>query len=164
VVRAMEPDDFKITRSASIKGPKEKVFEQINDFHKWDGWSPSAKIDPNMQTVYSGPSTGAGSSYSWVGNNDVGEGKMTVLESHPPEHIKIELEFIKPFAAKNVTEFMLKQNGDATDVTWTMAGKNNFVAKAFSLLMNMDKLVGNDFEKGLAEMKKLAESEPKAAN
>lgn len=157
VVVAMQPEDFKITRSATMNAAPDKVFEQVNDFHKWEGWSPWAKLDPAMKTTYSGTPSGTGSSYSWVGNDQVGEGKMTITESHPSEHIKIDLEFIKPFAAKNVTEFTFKPDGDKTNVTWTMAGKNNFIAKAFNLAMNMDKLVGADFEKGLTQLKTVVE-------
>ena len=161
VVVAMQPEDFKITRAATFNAPPEKVFEQVNDFHKWDTWSPWAKIDPAMKTTYSGASTGVGSSYSWIGNDEVGEGKMLITQSHPNDHIAIDLEFIKPFAAKNVTEFTFKPNGEKTDVTWSMTGKNNFMLKAFGLMMNMDKMVGGDFEKGLAQMKTVVETAPK---
>ncbi|MEP6787817.1 MAG: SRPBCC family protein [Acidobacteriota bacterium] len=154
---SMQPEDFKITRSATMNASPDKVFEQVNDFHKWDAWSPWARLDPTMKTTYSGPVSGTGSSYSWVGNNEVGEGKMAITASHPSEHVAIDLEFIKPFAAKNVTEFMFKPDGDKTTVTWTMAGKNNFVAKGFNMVMNMDKIVGSDFEKGLAQLKTVVE-------
>ncbi|MBK6750261.1 MAG: SRPBCC family protein [Pyrinomonadaceae bacterium] len=157
VVVALQPEDFKIERSATINAAPGRVFEQVNDFRKWEDWSPWAKLDPEMKPTYAGPASGVGSSYSWVGNDDVGEGKMTITQSHPNEHIAIELEFIKPFAAKNLTEFVLKPEGSATNVTWTMTGKNNYVMKAFSLVMNMDKLVGADFEKGLAQMKIVVE-------
>lgn len=158
IVVAMQPADFTVTRSATMNAPPDRIFEQINDFHKWDAWSPWAKIDPAMKTTYSGPPTGVGSAYAWTGNDQVGEGKMAITASHPNEHVAIDLEFIKPFAAKNVTEFKLKPDGDKTNVTWTMAGKNNFIAKAFGLFMNMDKLVGGDFEKGLAQMKAVVEA------
>jgi hypothetical protein len=161
VVVAMQPADFKITRSATMNASPDKIFEQVNDFHKWDAWSPWAKIDPAMKTTYSGPPSGTGAAYAWVGNDQVGEGKMAITASHPNEHIAIDLEFIRPFAAKNITEFTLKPEGDKTSVTWTMTGKNNFVAKAFNLVMNMDKLVGADFEKGLAQMKAITEAAPK---
>src|SRR5260221_7281512 len=150
---AMQPADYTVSRSTTVNAPPEKVFEQVNDFHKWDGWSPWAKLDPAMKATYSGPESGMGASYAWVGNNDVGEGKMTIAESHPSQHIKINLEFIKPFQATNITEFMFKPDGDKTTVTWTMSGHNNFVGKAFGLMMNMDKTIGGDFEKGLAQMK-----------
>jgi len=161
LVVAMQPADFTITRSGTISASPERVFEQINDFHKWEAWSPWAKLDPAMKTTYTGPASGVGSTYSWIGNDDVGEGKMTVLESHPTDHIKIELEFIRPFAANNIIEFKLKTDGNKTDITWTMSGKNNFVSKAFNLVMNMDKLVGGDFENGLAQLKAVAEAEPR---
>ena len=161
VVVAMQPADFKITRSATYNAPPEKVFEQVNDFHKWDAWSPWAKIDPAMKTTYSGPDSGSGAAYAWIGNKQVGEGKMTITESHPSSHIKIDLDFIAPFAAKNVTEFTFKPEGDKTTVTWSMTGNNNFITKAFGLVMNMDKLVGGDFEKGLAQLKPVVESAPK---
>lgn len=160
-VVAMQHEDFKVTRSAIFNASPDKVFEQVNDFHKWDAWSPWAKLDPTMKTTYSGAASGVGSSYSWVGNDQVGEGKMVITASHPNEHIAIDLEFIKPFAAKNVTEFMFKPDGDNTNVTWDMTGKNNFMGKGFNLVMNMDKMVGGDFEKGLAQMKTVVESAPK---
>ncbi len=108
VVVAMQPEDLKITRSATFNAQPDKVFEQINDFHKWEAWSPWAKMDPNMRTTYSGPASGVGASYAWVGNDEVGEGKMTIAESKPNETIKIDLEFIKPFASKNPTDFAIK--------------------------------------------------------
>ena len=158
---AMQPADYTVSRSATVNAPPEKVFEQVNDFHKWEGWSPWAKLDPAMKTTYSGPESGTGAAYAWTGNNEVGEGKMTIAESHPSQHVKINLEFIKPFQATNVTEFTFKPEGDKTTVTWTMSGHNNFVGKAFGLMMNMDKTIGGDFEKGLAQMKAAAESTPK---
>ena len=158
---AMQPADYKVTRSTTVNAPPEKVFEQVNDFHKWDAWSPWAKLDPAMKTTFSGPDSGQGASYSWVGSDQVGEGKMTIAESHPSAHIKIDLEFIKPWQAKNVTEFMFKPSGDKTDVTWTMNGSNNFAGKAFGMFMNMDRMIGGDFDRGLAQLKTVAESAPK---
>ena len=152
VVVAMQPGEFKITRSATINAPPDVVFAQINDFHKWDAWSPWAKIDPNMKTTFSGPESGKGATYAWTGNDEVGEGRMTIIDSKPNDAVKIDLEFIKPFAQKSVTDFALKPEGDKTNVTWSMAGQNNFLSKAFGLFMNMDKLVGGDFEKGLAQL------------
>ena len=163
VMAAMQPTDYTVTRSATFNASPEAVFEQVNNFHKWEAWSPWAKIDPAMKTTYSGPDSGTGASYAWVGNKDVGEGKMTIAESHPSEHIKIDLDFIAPFAAKNVTEFMFKPEGNKTAVTWTMAGKKNFIMKAMCLFMDMDKMVGNDFDKGLAQLKPVVESAPKPA-
>jgi hypothetical protein len=158
VVVAMQPAEFRITRSATINAPPEVVFAQVNDFHKWDAWSPWAKLDPAMKTTFEGPSSGTGAKYSWVGNKEVGEGRMTILESKPSEWVRINLEFIKPFEASSTTEFAFKPQADQTAVTWTMSGKHSFMEKAFCLFMNMDKMVGGDFEKGLAQMKAVAEN------
>jgi uncharacterized protein YxeA len=158
VAVAMQSDEMKVVRSAEINAPPEKIFELVNDFHNWDKWSPWAKLDPNMKATYSGADFGIGSSYAWSGNDEVGEGNMTIKANHPPKYIGIDLEFIKPFAAKNLTEFAFKQEGEKTNVTWSMIGKKNFLTKAFCMVMDMDKMVGGDFEKGLAQMKTVAES------
>lgn len=161
IVVAMQPADFRITRSTTIAAPAETVFAHVNDFHKWDAWSPWAKLDPAMKQSYEGSAAGTGAIYTWDGNKDVGTGRMTLTESRSNELVRIKLEFLKPFAAVNDTEFTFKSEGNQTAVTWSMTGKNNFIAKAFSLIMNMDKMVGGDFEKGLAQMKTLAEAEGK---
>ena len=161
VVITMQPADFKVTRSATMNAAPAQVFEQVNDFHKWDTWSPWAKLDPNMKTKHEGPPSGIDAEYSWVGNDEVGEGKMTIRDSRPNDRIAIDLEFIKPFSARNLTEFTFKPEGEKTNVTWTMTGKKNFMMKAFCLVMDMDTMVGTDFEKGLAQMKPLAEAAPK---
>ena len=156
-VVALQPSDFKISRSASMAAPPERVFTEVNDFSKWDAWSPWAKIDPNMKKQLSGPPSGVGAAYAWQGNEEVGEGKMTITESHPSAHVKIALDFIRPFAANNVIEFRIAGTPGRSDVTWTMSGKNNFVMKAFTLFFDMDKAVGTDFEKGLAQLKAVVE-------
>ena len=161
VLVMMQPAHYQVERSTTINAPAAAVFPLVNDFHKWDSWSPWAKLDPAMKTTYEGAPAGTGASYSWVGNSQVGEGKMTITESHPSDLVKIKLEFIKPFAATNATEFTFTPSGNATSVKWTMSGYNNFIGKAFSLFMNMDKMIGADFEKGLAQMKAVAESTPK---
>ncbi|MGB7202712.1 MAG: SRPBCC family protein [Pyrinomonadaceae bacterium] len=158
VAVAMQPSELKVTRSAVISAPPEKIFEQVNDFHKWEAWSPWEKLDPAMKKDFSGSPSGKGASYHWVGNDDVGEGRMTIAESHPSDHIKIDLDFIRPFAQKSVTDFNFKADGDKTNVTWTMTMQNGFISKAFGLLMDMDKMLGADFEKGLAQMKITAEA------
>ncbi len=155
---AMQPDSYTVTRTATIAAPPEHVFALVNDFHQWDKWSPWAKIDPNMKTTYDGPPAGAGAVYSWTGNDEVGEGRMTILESRPNDAIKIDLEFLKPFESKAINEFILKAEGTGTAVEWRMAGDSNFMSKVFSLVMGgMDKMIGPDFEKGLAQMKSAAE-------
>lgn len=161
VMVMMQPAHYQVERSATINAPAPVVFGLVNDFHKWDSWSPWEKLDPTMKRSFAGAPAGTGAMYSWTGNSQVGEGKMTIVESRPSDLIKIRLEFIKPFAATNATDFAFTPSGNATNVKWTMAGDNNFVGKAFSLFMNMDKMVGGDFERGLAQMKQVAEAAAK---
>jgi hypothetical protein len=158
VVVALQPAAYHVERSATIAAPAAAVFGHVNDFHQWDAWSPWAKIDPNMKTTFEGPAAGPGAIYTWAGNSDVGEGRMTLTESRPGELVGIKLEFIKPFASTCATAFTFKPQGDQTAVLWTMDGENNFIAKAFCLFMNMDKMIGGDFEKGLAQLKTVAEA------
>ena len=158
IVVALQPADFRITRTATVAAPPAAVFAQVNDFHKWEAWSPWAKLDPSMNTTYDGPAEGTGAIYTWAGDGKVGEGRMTLTESHPSDLIRIKLEFLKPMAATNTTEFTFKPEGNQTAVTWSMTGTNNFIGKAFALVMNMDKMVGGDFEKGLAQLKSVLET------
>lgn len=158
VAIAMQPNEYRVARSTTINAPSERVFAQVNDFRKWEAWSPWAKIDPAMKVTYGGPPSGVGATYAWVGNDEVGEGRMTINESHPSSHIKIDLEFIKPFASLADTEFILKPNGDKTDVEWSIAGKHNVISKAMCLVVSMDKMIGPDFEKGVNQLKTAAET------
>jgi hypothetical protein len=158
IVVAMQPTAFRIERKATIAAPDSVVFAQVNDFHRWNAWSPWAKLDPAMKETNEGSPAGAGATYSWAGNSKVGEGRMTITESTPNSLVRIRLEFLKPFAATNTAEFRFTPTGGQTTVTWVMTGQNNFMAKAFGLMMNMDKMVGSDFEKGLAQMKTVAEA------
>jgi hypothetical protein len=158
---ATRPGDFCIQRSATMSAPPAAVFRQVNDFHNWDAWSPWAKLDPTMKQTYEGAPSGTRAIYTWNGNNKVGEGRMTILESRPSEFIRINLEFMRPFAATNTADFSFKPEDTKTLVTWSMTGKSNFMLKAFKLFMNMDKMVGGDFEKGLAAMKAIVEGESK---
>ena len=161
VVVALQPTDFRIERSATVRAPAAAVHAQVNDFQNWRAWSPWEKIDPALKRSYEGPKAGTGASYAWQGNSDVGEGRMTIVESKPGELVMIKLEFIKPFAATNNTEFRFKQAGAGADastaVTWTMSGQNNFLARAMCMFVDMDKMVGAQFEQGLAQMKAVAE-------
>jgi len=161
VVVAVQPSGFRVERTATISAPAPAVFGQVNDFHNWEAWSPWAKLDPTMRQAFEGAPAGTGAIYTWTGNKQVGEGRMTVTESRPNELIRIRLEFLKPFAATNTAEFAFKPEGNQTVVTWSMVGKNNFMAKAVHLVVNMDRMVGGDFEKGLARMKSVAEAAPK---
>jgi hypothetical protein len=160
IVVALQPSDCRVARSAMVAAPADVVFAQVNDFHNWEAWNPWGKLDPAMRQSHEGPPAGVGAVYSWAGNNQVGEGRMTLTESQPSDLIRIRLEFMKPFAATCAAEFTFKPQGDQTVVTWSMAGKNNFMAKAMHLFMNMDKMIGGQFEKGLAQMKSIAEAVP----
>ena len=161
VVIALQPSTYRVERSATMNAPAPAVFAQVNDFHKWNAWSPWAKLDPAMKQTFEGAPAGTGVVYTWAGNSDVGEGRMTINESRPSDLVKIKLEFLKPFAANSDTTFTFQPEGNQTKVTWTMVGDKNFIAKAFGLVMNMDKMIGADFEKGLAQMKSVVEAAPK---
>ena len=158
VIVALQPAEFRVTRSANVAAPQAAVFDQVNDLHKFEKWNPWGKIDPAMKVSYEGAATGVGSVYKWVGNSEVGEGKMTITESRSSDLVRIKIEFLKPFASTADTEFTFKPEGNQTAMTWSMAGKNNFMAKAMCLFMSMDKMIGSQFEKGLADMKAMVEA------
>lgn len=157
VVVSMQPAAFRIERSMTKAAPPAAAFALVNDFHEWRSWSPWENVDPNLQRTYEGPTAGTGASYSWKGNGKAGQGRMTITESRPSELIQLRLEFLKPFKATNDVEFAFQPEGAGTRVVWSMTGTKGFVFKAFGLLMSMDKMVGGDFEKGLAAMKAAAE-------
>jgi hypothetical protein len=158
LVVALQPSDFKIERSATMRAPAPAAFAQVNDFQNWRAWSPWEKVDPALKRQYEGPKAGNGAVYAWQGNKDVGEGRMTITESKPGELVRIKLEFFKPFAATNTAEFSFKPMApDSTAVTWTMTGENNFLSKAIRMFVNMDRMVGGMFEQGLTQMKTVVE-------
>jgi hypothetical protein len=161
VVVALQPSEFRVVRTGTISAPPHDVFAQVNDFHKWDAWSPWAKLDPEMKQTYEGAPAGTGAIYTWNGNKNVGEGRMRITESRPSELVRIKLDFVRPFAGTNDAEFTFRPDGNQTVVTWSMAGKKNFVVKAFGLFMSMDKMVGGQFEQGLAQMKSVVEAPAK---
>jgi hypothetical protein len=158
LVVALQPSDFKVERSATMRAPAPAAFAQVNDFQNWQAWSPWEKVDPALKRQYEGPKAGTGAVYAWQGNKDVGEGRMTIMESRPGELVRIKLEFFKPFAATNTAEFSFKPAGaDTTAVTWSMAGQNSFLSKAICLFVDMDRMVGGMFEQGLNQMKTIVE-------
>jgi uncharacterized protein YndB with AHSA1/START domain len=157
ILAALKPDTFRVARTTRIRAPAEKVFALINDFNRWVAWSPWEKMDPALQRIYSGPVSGKGSVYEWKGNKKVGEGRMEILESSPASRIAIKLDFIKPFEAHNTAEFTFMPQGDETGVTWTMQGSTPFIGKIMHVFVDMDRLIGKDFEAGLANMKAAAE-------
>jgi uncharacterized protein YndB with AHSA1/START domain len=158
IIVAMQPADFRITRSATITAPPEAVFAQVNDLHNWEAWSPWAKLDPAAKSTYEGPAAGVGAAFAWCGNNKIGEGRMTITESRPNELVRFKLDFLKPFKASNTAEFTFKPEANQTAVTWSMYGKNNFIGKAIGLFMNCDKMVGGQFETGLAQLNSVTET------
>ena len=161
VVIATRPTEFRVQRSATLSAPVPVVFAQVNDFHKWEAWSPYVKRDPAMRKSFEGAPAGVGAIYTWSGNNEVGEGRTTIIESRPGELIRIKLEFARPFASTSTAEFTFKPAGERTVVTWALDGQNGFPAKAMGLVMNMDRMIGDDFEKGLAQIKAIAEATPR---
>ena len=162
VVVSMKLSEFRYTRSALIGAAPAVLFEQINDLRKFQTWNPWAKIDQECKTIFAGPSTGVGSSFTWVGNKNVGEGTMTIIESRPEELVRCRMEFRKPMQATNVAEFAFKPDGNKTLMTWAMSGTNGFFGKAFGLVVNCDKMVGGQFEKGLESLRDIAETQTKA--
>ncbi len=157
VLIATRPETFHVERTTTVKAPPEKVFALIQDFHNWANWSPWEKLDPQMKKVFSGAASGVGASYAWEGKNDVGKGNMIITATSAPGSVKLKLEFLEPFKASNDVAFTIAAKDGGTQVTWAMDGRNNFFSKAFSLVADMDKLVGKDFEEGLANLKALAE-------
>ena len=156
-VIATRPDTFRVERSTRVAAPPEVVFGLVNDFHRWDAWSPWAKLDPNQKTIIGGAPAGVGATESWAGNDKVGEGNMRITESRPPERIGIRLEFLKPWQAVNQVEFTFKPDGNGTRVNWAMTGANTFMLKAMTVFSDMNAMVGKDFDKGLLSLKSLAE-------
>ncbi len=152
IVVALQSADFRVTRAATMAAPPEQVFNQINDLHNWNAWSPWARLDPEARNTFDGPAAGVGAGFGWAGNNEVGEGHMTITESQPNERIVMKLEFFKPFAAVNTTEFTFHPEGNQTAVNWTMTGKKNFLSKAVGLFIDCDKMVGDQFEQGFKNL------------
>jgi hypothetical protein len=157
IVVASRPTDFRYERSITVTAAPAAIFPHLNNLHKWQVWSPYAKKDPDAKTVFEGPDEGNGAAMSWAGDSNVGEGKMTIVESKPGELVKYRLDFVKPFTGTNVAEFTFTPEGGGSRVVWSMSGKNNFFSKAFGLIVDCDKMIGDDFEKGLADLKTLVE-------
>jgi uncharacterized protein YndB with AHSA1/START domain len=157
VYAATKPDTFTVQRMATIKAPPERIYPLITDFHSWSAWSPYEKMDPDMKRGYSGAAAGKGAVYTWDGNNKVGKGRMEIVETSAPSKVDIKLDFLKPMRSQNATEFTLVPKGDSTTVTWMMRGPNMYIGKVMSVFVNMDHMIGKDFETGLANLKAIAE-------
>lgn len=152
-----QPNSFEVSRTIVIKAPAEKIYPLISDFHQWPTWSPWENLDPNMKRTFTGAASGAGAVYSWEGNDAVGAGRMEIIGAQPPSKIDIKLDFLKPIASQNTTVFALQPEGEGTKVVWTMSGPSSFMTKLMGVFVSMDKMIGPDFEKGLATMKTAAE-------
>ena len=157
ILAATKPDTFTVRRATTVKAPPERIFPLINDFHQWGTWSPYEAKDPAMKRTYSGTASGKGAVYAWQGNKNVGSGRMEILDSSVPSKIVIKLDFFAPFEGHNTAEFTMLPQGDVTNVTWLMHGPVPFMAKIMHVLMNIDRMVGKDFEIGLANLKRLTE-------
>ena len=157
ILAATRPGTFRVERAVSIAAPPEKVFALINDFNRWDAWSPWEKKDPAMKRAFGATTTGKGSTYVWDGNRDVGQGSMEIVDSINPHKVALKLDFIKPFEAHNIVVFTLEPKDGTTHVTWAMEGPVPYFAKIIHLFLDMDTMVGKDFEAGLASMKAAAE-------
>ena len=159
VLAVKQPEKTVVTRSAEMEAPPERVHELVNHLQRWGEWSPWARKDPNQRIAFEGPEAGVGAAFSWAGNNQVGEGRIEIVESEPGERVKIRLDFLKPMKVTNTAEYLFEKQGDGTLVTWSMTcNSDNVMSKLFGLFMDMDKMIGGDFEEGLASMKAIAES------
>jgi len=156
IFAATKPDVFRVHRSASIKAPPEKIAAVLTDFRRWEAWSPWEKMDPAMKRSYGGAEKGKGATYAWEGNGKVGQGRMEITES-APQKVAMDLDFVKPFEAHNKVAFVLAPKGDATEVTWSMIGPVPYFAKIMHVFVDMDRMVGGQFETGLANLKAIAE-------
>jgi uncharacterized protein YndB with AHSA1/START domain len=153
---ASRPSTYKVERSLVVDAPPAAVFQRVVDFRKWEGWSPWAKLDPSMKVDFAGPESGVGAIYHWKGNDKVGEGRMTITGATADRQIQVKLEFLKPWAQTSLTQFTFAPEPDGTKVTWSMTGQHDFIGKLFSVFMDMDGMVGPDFEKGLKALKERA--------
>jgi hypothetical protein len=162
ILISRQPDKFRVTRTIVTHAQPLAVFSTVSDLQRWNEWSPWAKMDPNAQYVFEGPTAGVGAVFKWSGNKNVGEGKMTITETQSPGLVRIKLEFLRPFKAVNDVEFSFRPETSGTLVSWSMYGKNTFISKAMNLVMNCDKMVGGQFEQGLASLRDIVEKPPAA--
>jgi hypothetical protein len=157
ILAARKPDRFAVQRATTVQAPPDRIFPLINDFHQWGTWSPYETRDPAMKRSYSGADSGKGAVYGWEGNKDVGSGRMEILDAQAPSKIVIKLDFFAPFEGHNTAEFTMLPQGNGTIVTWSMHGPSPFIGKIMHVFINMDRMVGKDFEAGLANLKRLTE-------
>ena len=159
IYAATRPDSFRVERTATINAPPERIFPLINDFQRWSAWSPFEKKDPGMKRTMSGVSSGKGAVYEWNGNKEIGQGRMEIVESVPPSRVTLTLDFTRPFEAHNIVDFTLEPRGNSTQVTWAIHGPSPFISKVMGIVLNVDKMIGKDFEAGLAALKTVSEQQ-----
>lgn len=159
VFALIKPDTFRVERSLAVKAPADAIYPLVADFHRWTAWSPYEERDPAMKRTFGGTAAGKGATYAWDGNNNVGAGHMEILEANGPSRLRIKLDFERPFEGHNTAEFTFVPQGDATLVTWAMYGPAPFLSKVMQVFINMDSMIGKDFEAGLAGLKKLTEKQ-----
>ena len=157
VVAATKPRTLRVQRAITVRAPPQPIFDLINDFQKWRSWSPYEDRDPALKRTYSGAASGKGAVYAWEGNRNVGSGRMEILDAPAPSKIVIKLDFITPFEGHNIAEFTMLPQGDATSVTWLMQGPAPLMSRVMQVFLNMDNMIGKDFETGLANLKRLTE-------
>ena len=155
---ATRPAIFRVGRSTTVNAPPEAIYPLIEDFRRWAAWSPFEKLDPALRRSFSGSERGKGAVYEWEGNKKAGQGRMEITDTSPPNGVTIKLDFLKPFESHNITEFTMEPRGESTEVTWNMHGPNSMPAKVMQSFISMDKLIGKDFEAGLANIKRVAET------
>ena len=158
-VAATRPDSFSVRRSAQIEAPPERIYPLIDDLTRWRAWSPWERKDPAMKRSFSGPPRGKGAAYAWDGNKDVGQGRMEIADAAAPSRLTLKLDFVQPFEAHNQVDFTLERRGEATQVVWAMHGPMPFVSRVISVFIDMDRMIGADFEAGLTNLKAVAEKE-----
>lgn len=157
IVIAMQPDEYRYTRSTTVNAPAAAIYPQISNLRNWANWSPWDDLDPNARIEFSDNVEGEGATMHWAGNDQMGEGRMIITESQPSTLLRYDLEFVKPFPGTAKSDFVLSEENGQTKVEWSMYGKNNFIAKAMSLVFNCEKMIGEQFDKGLASLKAVAE-------
>jgi len=162
-IAATRPNAFHIERSVSTAATPDQVFAVVNDLHRFHEWSPWQKLDPTMKVTFEGPASGVGASYTWVGNDKVGEGRMTTTEATPPGSLTQKLEFLEPFKTTSDVLCTIAHESGGSRVNWAMDGNYDYVSKIMCLFVSMDSMVGKDFESGLASLKQVAEAEPAPA-
>ena len=156
IIAVFQPSEFRVQRSATLSASPMALYSHVNDHRKFAVWNPWMKLDPTVKNTFSGPDAGVGAVCSWEGNSDVGAGTATIIESKPGELIRMRMDWRKPMEGTSTVDFTFKPEGDKTTVTWVMYGPNHYMGKLFSLFVNCDKMCGDQFEKGLANLGEVA--------